>query len=120
MPSDSKGYDPQRSQVSDDTLTEWLETDLEEDLQQVPGVGTKAAEALRTAGVQTPYALIGQFLLLKESDMDSTAHCNAFWNWLNRVGVRSHRAGIVHCVAEKCNVFLPGIYDRSAVDVEMS
>jgi hypothetical protein len=34
--------------------------------------------------------------------------CRAF---LQSKGVNSYRSGIVQCIAEKCNILMPGIYD---------
>lgn len=35
-------------------------------------------------------------------------HHRAF---LQSKGVNSYRSGIVQCIAEKCNILMPGIYD---------
>ena len=110
------GYDEARSQVSDDKLSEWLTAEIVEDLQSVPGVGAKAAEKLAKEmgdepGVTTTYQLLGKFLSFRGAGMDSQAVCDAMWHWLNSKGVSSHRAGIVHCIAEKVNLFCPGMYD---------
>ena len=43
--------------------------------------------------------------------MSSKQHCDAMWYWLKEKGVSSHRAGIVHALAERLQVFLPGIYE---------
>ena len=112
-------YDPKRSQVSDDALATFLSADVVSDLRVVPGVGPKAAEMLENACVDTTHALLGTFLTCKKRNMDVTAHCGAFWDWLTTAGITRHRATIVHCVAEKIDLFMPGIYDASDVDASM-
>lgn len=104
-------YDPARSQLTETKLSAWLGADVTDDLQTVPGVGSKAAENLRAAGVVTVHGLLGQFLLLKVPGDDAQTRCDAFFRWLVAAGVHAHRAGIVQSVAEKVNVFLPGLYD---------
>lgn len=65
------GYDPNKSQVSDDKLAQWIQSNLSEEVTQVPGVGPKNAELLAAAGVETPYQLIGQFLVLRAPGMNT-------------------------------------------------
>ena len=112
-------YDPKRSQATDDALAAFLSAEVVDDLTIVPGVGPKAAEALRNAGVETTAALLGTFLACKKERMDVTAHCGAFWAWLTKAGINVHRATIVHCVAEKVALYIPECYDAAAVDVPM-
>ena len=109
------GFDVNRSQVSATALADFLAEETREDITSVPGIGLVAAAMLATdldtePGVTTTYQLIGMFLLMRKPGMTSQEHCDAFWNWLRLKGVSSHRAGIVHCVAEKVSVWMPGVY----------
>lgn len=44
--SDSAGYDPRRSRVSDDTMMDFVRGQISGDLTEVPGIGPKTAEKL--------------------------------------------------------------------------
>lgn len=106
-------YNPLNSKIGADALADFLRGAVEPRLQSVPGVGPKAAEHMATAGVTTTHQLLGKFLSFKGADTDVQAHCDAMWLWLNEIGVNSHRAGIVKSIAEKLNIYMPGLYDES-------
>lgn len=89
---------------------------IQQEIGSVPGIGPAAAKKLAEgteddAPVETTYQLIGKFLSLRGAGMTSKEHCDAMWFWLQAKGVASHRAGIVHCIAEKTNLMMPGIYE---------
>lgn len=72
----------------------------------------------RIMQVTSTYQLIGKFLSLKGEDVEgdvvqTVEHCDRFWYWLKEVGIVAHRSGIVNAIAEKCNTWLPGIYDEA-------
>lgn len=64
--------------------------------------------------------------MFKGKDMNTQAHCDKMWYWLQEMGVNSHRSGIVTAVAgiltifisllEKLNTMMPGIFDESELD----
>lgn len=115
----TEGFDPNRSQVSEDTLAKFLSQDVQEDITSVPGIGPAGARLLAAStesevGVQTTWQLFGVFLKLKGPGMTSQEHCDAFWHWLAMKGVKSHRSGIVHAVAERVDLAFPGVYSREA------
>mmetsp|Transcript_1059 Transcript_1059/g.1341 ORF Transcript_1059/g.1341 Transcript_1059/m.1341 type:complete len:117 (+) Transcript_1059:196-546(+) len=112
------GFDVNRSRVSDDALAEFLSKPVEEDIISVPGIGEKAAAILGTAtdddpAIETTFQLIGKFLSLKGKGMSSKEHCDAMWFYLQAKGINSYRAGIVHSIAERTNIMMPGIYESS-------
>ena len=121
------GYDRERSQVSDDKLSEWLGADLTECIMSVPGIGPSAATALSLdvtnecgevsdPGITTTFQLLGKFLHLRQAGMTTQAHCDAMWHWLKSRGVATYRAGIVHCLLEKALVMVPSIGDNDHMD----
>jgi hypothetical protein len=66
--------------------------------------------------VVNTYQLIAKFLSFKGADtsgntIQTVEHCDRFWYWLKDVGIVSHRSGVVNAIAEKCNTWIPGIYD---------
>ena len=111
------GFDPTKSQVADDKLAEFLDAALEEDITSVPGVGPAAAEKLAAGDgddqVTTTYQLIAKFLYFRGAGVSCAEQCDAMWYWLQAKGVSSHRAGIVHAIAEKVNTMIPGMYDAA-------
>ena len=61
-----EGFDPNRSQVQDDKLAEFLSAPVSEDLTTVPGIGAGAAGKLASGEgndkIETTHQLIGKFL----------------------------------------------------------
>lgn len=109
------GFDPNRSQVADDRLAQFLAEEVNPSLQSVPGIGPANERALAAPGdgdspVTTTYQLIGKYLSLRGKDMTSDEHVNAFWHYLKGKGISSYRSGIVLCIAEKVNIMIPGLY----------
>jgi hypothetical protein len=87
-----------------------------QNIATVPGVGPAACKKFAEGmpddpPVETTFQLIGKFLSLRGPGMTSREHCDAMWYWLQAKGISSHRAGIVHCIAEKTNLMMPGIYE---------
>lgn len=62
--SDSAGYDPKRSRVSDDTMMDFVRGQITGDLTEVPGIGPKSAEKLGEGddsdAVTNTYQLFGK------------------------------------------------------------
>jgi len=113
-----RGFDANRSQVSEDALAKFLAEDVREDITSVPGIGPAAAKALARSDAQdsavlTTYQLFGKFLSLRAPGMTTEEHCDAFWNYLALKGINSHRSGIVLAVAEKVDLAFPGVYRPS-------
>lgn len=112
----STGFDVNRSRVSDSALAEFLAHPISDDITTVPGIGAAAAAKLAQKAsdddtpIETTYQLIGKFLSLKGKGIESKEHCDAMWFYLQAKGVNSYRAGIVHSIAEKTNIMIPGIY----------
>ena len=81
------------------------------DLEDVPGIGPANKKNLESAGVTNTFQLIGQYLTFKSGTVQE--HQDAVWQWLKSVGVNSGRNNIILALAEKCDIFMPGIYDTS-------
>ena len=110
----NEGYDPNKSQVNDHRLAEWLEAELSPDIQSVPGIGPQSAQKLAVGddGVHPTYQLIGRFLTLKGANATSQEHCDALWFWLQAKGVHQYRSGIVQCLVEKLEIMMPELYQK--------
>jgi len=81
----SSGFDPERSRISDQRMTEWVNSEVTGELtevgcylfeplhffipsldfNQVPNVGDKTVEAMEREGVHSTWQLFGIFLSLK-------------------------------------------------------
>jgi hypothetical protein len=104
-------YSPYRSTVTDETLVEFLQADMQYDLETVPGIGPKAKEILQQKHIMNSFQLLAIFLNLKEDEGDDTvAHCTKFYQFLKDAGVKGNRHSIVKSVAEKVAIFLPSLY----------
>ena len=107
-------YHPERSQISPDTLASWLRYPINGDLYEVPGILEPTVRLLNKHGIETTWQLIGKFLSYKSEKITSQEHIDLFWNFLKyEVGITSHVAGIVRCIAEKADTMMPGLYDPS-------
>ena len=94
------------------------------DLTCIPGIGPVSKEAIISSNknkameCETGYALLGRFLALKKQNMSVVDHANAFFRWLEECGLSAHHGvnihRIVHCVAEKANLMMDGLYSTSA------
>ena len=67
----SRSYDPAKSGASNDKVAAFVSADVEESLDQVPGIGPVAKGKLRENGVETTYQLLGKFLTFKSE----VSHC---------------------------------------------
>ncbi len=115
-------YNPGQSQISSDSLADFLRCPITGEITEVPGISPKQAKVLSLGGdsserITNTFQLIGKFLQLKTLDeqtglpINSQEHCDAFWKYLKYKGITSHRTGIVQAIAEKTNTMIPGIYD---------
>jgi hypothetical protein len=110
-------------------------------LKSVPNMGPVSIKALEAAGISNTFQLLGQFLCYKKRGLNTQAHCDAFYEFLEEAGARhapahaaqrncnasnpnpplpsvagtsaSHRSSVVLCIAKKANFLLPGIFDEA-------
>ena len=104
-------YDPKKTSINEDRLAGWLKDKISGDLEDVPGIGPANKANLEGKGISNSFQLIGQYLTLKAGTVQE--HNDAMWRWLQEVGVNSGRNNIILALAEKCDIFMPGIYDAS-------
>jgi hypothetical protein len=93
-------------------MDEFVQGDIALDIKKVPGIGPKAAEALKGEGIDNTYKLISKYL-----EMTSTVEAettdgeglivdvfttnNHLWHFLASIGVNSHRSAIVQAINKK-------------------
>jgi|TARA_B110000902_G_C13819498_1_gene403125 hypothetical protein len=107
-------FQPSKSTVNDNTLVEFLFSDVQPDLECVPGIGPANSKVLMNAGVQNTYQLMGKFLELKTNERTVCDHCNKFFEWLQLCGVRTNRHNITKSIAEKMAIAFPKLYNESS------
>lgn len=112
-------YDPLKSHINEKTFSMFIQSSLMDNvICDVPGIGPQNAILLANVKdfefppIVTPQQLIGVFLLLRGENISVQDHCDAFFRFLGKAGVKSHRNTIVKAIAEKCNVYFPGIYEE--------
>jgi hypothetical protein len=80
--SDSAGYDPKRSRVSDDTMMDFVRGQITGDLTEVPGIGPKSAEKLGEGddsdAVTNTYQLFGKVRVRGEMAVFSLVYFSIF------------------------------------------
>jgi hypothetical protein len=127
MAAQETGFKLSKSAIGDDKLGDWLVdggSGITGDLKEVPGIGPVSIELLGkpTKGgapddvVQSTHQLIGKFLSFKTTDIDAQTHCDGFFFWLKEKGIRNHRDGITHAVAEMVNTLIPGMVDLAGLE----
>ena len=94
-------------------MAEFVEKEFEQDISSVPGIGKATSDKLMEAGIHTTYQLLGRFLSFKGSNMTPQEHCDEMWYWLKEIGVNTYRSGIIQCLAEKCEIMMPTLYENN-------
>ena len=61
-------YDPSRSKVSSESLSNFIKSPIVSDLTSVPGIAATTAAQFEAAGISTTHQLIGLYLSLKDKE----------------------------------------------------
>jgi|TARA_B110000093_G_C12968385_1_gene410882 hypothetical protein len=112
------GYHPDRSVVSEESLADFIRSDITGNLLEVPGIGAVAQRRLRTEhGITTTYQLIAKYLSFKDDTTANIEHADRFYHWICTTGVHNmRRAGVVRCIASKTNATFPNIYSDNGYE----
>jgi len=103
--SSTATYDVSASRLTDEQLMIWMQTTLDGDLRQIPGVGEKTVEGLNAAGIQTSYQLLGKYLSLREPEVDQQEHLSRFLTFLVDAGcAKGYVQSQVQAISERMNV----------------
>ncbi len=103
-------FHPARSSLNTDQLTTYLLSPIGDELTSGVkiGVGPATTAAFREHKVTTGYQLIAKFMSFRDLNMDTRLHVELFYQWLKVVmPAAGLRAGLVHAIAEKCNLMFP-------------
>jgi predicted flap endonuclease-1-like 5' DNA nuclease len=96
------GYDPMKSTVKEDTLMQFLDRDLTDDITIIPGISEKSQEKLAAEDINTTFQLFGKFLMSKDEGASFQAMCDNFYKFLAEAKTSpGHRAGVIQCMSEK-------------------
>lgn len=110
-------YDINRSKISQSGLEAFLSAEVDEDLLSVPGIGPATVKKLAEHNIETTYQLISCFLRVCGKEMSSATKVNAFWFYLDKLGVPGGtRSTIVHAISEKVNIMIPGVFDPEKLE----
>lgn len=95
-----------------------------EDLQAVPGIGPKAAQALKDEGINNVGQLVGKYMsyALYEGEgtdenprrVDVYSMNQHLWHYFQTIGVNSVRSGIVNAINQKVAQAWPEFADDAA------
>lgn len=105
-------YNPERVNISNNTLIDFLRNELTGNLLKVPGIGKKTLRLLASGNepIVNSYQLFGKFLSLRNLNDTHQSHCNKFLNWLHKKGIYIHSDNIVMVISEKSNIWIPESY----------
>ena len=109
-----KSFDPNKTNFNADTLDEWLNSPVGENLEDCPGIGPANADILRSHGVTTTFQLLALFLSLKGPRVGSVEICERFYQQLATGKINAKRGEITQAVAMKLNNSFPGIWNPEA------
>lgn len=116
----STSYDPSKSNLSTNTLVDWLRLPISGDLEEVPGISKNNAKILSYGDnefnkIKNTFQLIGVCLQLKQTHdnelITCSKHCDLFKQYLTNKGITNSKDTIVRSIIEKINTMFPGIYD---------
>ena len=110
MPEKKVVFTPEKSVTTFDNLRLWLMSDIDGDLQQVPGVGPKAEDYLKKESVNNTWQLIAKFLSMYELGMSEQEHCNLFKQWLADHTKYVKTDAIVEAIVEYMKTRFPKLY----------
>jgi len=107
-------YDPNRSQISSNTLAIFIQSPVTGNILEVPGIGPKIAKILSNNNINTTFQLFSLFLSLKDENVESIELCDKFFYTLKEYGISQvNISSIIEAVAQKLDVYFPGIYDNN-------
>lgn len=112
MATDEFNWGLAMAKLTQSTLEQFCQSDLDSDLSLIPGVGPKSIEKLNAHGIKNAFNFVGKFLMLFDDDEDTQENCNNFYLWLCEMGISSEfRHAITRIVVEKVYVMIPGMID---------
>jgi len=101
-------YDPNKSQINEDTLATFLQGELEAELTSLPGLGPASKQLLLHEGIHTTFQLVGKYCSFVGENKAMTPQDRMFY-WFKSIGISSHRNTIINAISEKISIMLPEI-----------
>jgi hypothetical protein len=111
-------YNLEKNNITDERYMNFLKYNLNGNLLNVPGIGIDTIIKLANCdeSIKNTYQLFGKFLSLRNIDDTTESHCNKFINWLKLKDINIRCYIITMSIAEKTNIWIPGIYDEFGPD----
>jgi hypothetical protein len=112
-------FDPAKSQISESARSAFIyASNMGEPLSSSLkiGLGSHAVDKLKEHNIVLVCQLVGRFLSLRAAGMSSQSWADACYVELSRLGITSHRSGIVRAVCEKIQHLLPGSWNTLELD----
>ena len=105
-------YDPNKSQINEDTLAAFLQDEIQAELTSLPGVGPASKQLLIHEGIHTTFQLLGKYCSFVGGNKAMTPQDRMFF-WLKSIGIASHRNTIINAISEKMSIMMPEL-DQTA------
>ena len=112
-------FDPAKSQISESAKTDFIfSNNMGEPLSSSLkiGLGSQAVDKLKEHNIVLVCQLVGRFLSLRAAGMSTQNWADACYLELSRLGIASHRSGIVRAVCEKIEHLIPGSFNSLDLD----
>lgn len=96
-------FQKQKINISNNLLAEFLRDENYENLNTVPYISKKYEKLLKKNKINNSMDLISKYLELENNP-------NNFYIYLKNVGIHNNIHNIIYCIAEKCNILIPGTF----------
>ena len=110
-------FDPRDVHVEKKVLVAFIKNPIPKSLISIPGIDVNKNRILKREGFDTTHQLIGKFLMFDSGSVTREDTANAFYRWLDHVGVIENKATITASLAEKIGTWIPGFYDASVYKI---
>jgi hypothetical protein len=109
-------FNPSKSVISEKSLVDFICSATYSQIVKVPGIGATTARALAECDppVSNVYQLMGLYLTFRGQSVSQEKWCQSMFDFLVKAGSQKHwAASITHALAEKLNLYYPGLYDAN-------
>ena len=109
----SEIFDINKSKINEETLNNFLNSELDDDLTSVPGIGLATVNKLASKTeegdicIESTKQLIGLYLTLCAPTLSVQDQKDAFFWFLKLKNINQSRNTIVHAISEKVNIIFP-------------
>ena len=107
-------FDGSKSASSAETIVDFLENFTWRccELQDVPGIGSKSAEALATHGISTIQQLVGAYMGFVEPNAESNEINNKFYKWFKEKSPNANGHTVTFAIAHLADKYGIVLYEN--------